>query len=138
MDCEKRGVPPTRFPYDWDRTRAPRTAIGVRADGTALLVVVDGRADLRHSVGVTLAELARVMLNLGCESAMNMDGGGSSVMFVHDPGARSLRLRDDLREGVVNLPSDLGGVERLLPVPLVICRPKEPSTKGTKDREGAR
>ena len=123
LDCEKRGVAPTRFPYDWDRTRAPRTAIGVRGDGTVVLAVVDGRADLRHSVGVTLAELAQVMLNLGCTSAMNMDGGGSSVMFVQDERAKPLRLRDDLREGVVNLPSDLGGVERLLPVPLMICRP---------------
>jgi hypothetical protein len=122
MDCEKRGVPPTRFPYDWNRTRAPRSAIGIRVDGSVLLVVADGRADLGHSVGATLAELAQLMLNLGCVSAMNMDGGGSSVMFVHDPQVHPLRLRNDLREGVVNLPSDLGGVERLLPVPLVVSR----------------
>ena len=125
LDCEKKGVPPTRFPYDWDKTRAPRTAIGVRADGTVVLVVVDGRANLPHSVGVTLAELARVMLNLGCMDAMNMDGGGSSVMFVNDPRAHAFRLSDDLREGVVNLPSDLGGVERLLPVPLVVARRRQ-------------
>ncbi|AXA35723.1 MAG: phosphodiester glycosidase family protein [Candidatus Hydrogenedentota bacterium] len=122
--ARKRGVPPTRFPYDWDRTRAPRTAIGVRADGTVVLVVVDGRADLRHSCGATLAELAQLMKNLGCREAMNMDGGGSSVMFINDPCAHKAKLRPELRDGVVNLPSDLGGVERLLPVPLVICRPK--------------
>jgi hypothetical protein len=52
---------------------------------------------------------------------MNLDGGGSSVMFVHDERAHAAKLRDDLKPGVVNLPSDLGGVERLLPVPLVIC-----------------
>ena len=125
LDCERKGVPPTRFPYDWDKTRAPRTAIGVRPDGTVVLVVVDGRANLPHSVGVTLAELARVMLNLGCCDAMNMDGGGSSVMFVNDPRAHAFKLSGDLREGVVNLPSDLGGVERLLPVPLVVARRKQ-------------
>ncbi|MBX7246554.1 MAG: phosphodiester glycosidase family protein [Candidatus Sumerlaeaceae bacterium] len=124
MNCEKRGVAPTRFPYDWNDTRAPRTAIGVKADGSVVLVVVDGRANLPHSVGVTLAELAQLMLNLGCQSAMNMDGGGSSVMFLPHPRAKALKLRDDLRDGVVNLPSDLGGIERLLPVPLVICRKK--------------
>lgn len=122
LKCEKRGVPPTRFPYDWDHTRAPRTAIGITADGTVHLVVVDGRADLAHSIGATLAELAQIMLNLGCRDAMNMDGGGSSVMFVNDPRATQFKMRPELRDGVVNLPSDLGGVERLLPVPLVITR----------------
>lgn len=124
LECDARGVPPTRFPYDWDRTRAPRTSIGVKGDGSVLLVVVDGRADLVHSVGATLRELAQIMLNLGCVSALNMDGGGSSVMFVNDETARKAKLRADLREGIVNLPSDLGGVERLLPVPLVICSSK--------------
>jgi hypothetical protein len=118
----RRGVPPTRFPWDWTRTRAPRTAIGIRDDGAVLLVVVDGRANLAHSGGATLAELAQLMKNMGCHSAMNMDGGGSSVMFVNDPAAREKKLAEDLRPGVVNLPSDLGGVERLLPVPLVITR----------------
>jgi len=127
LDCEARGVPPTRFPYDWNVTRAPRTALGVKANGDVLLVVVDGRADLPHSVGATLAELGQLMLNLGCVSAMNMDGGGSSVMFVSDPAAKEARLRPHLREGVVNLPSDMGGVERLLPVPLVLYRRKEPT-----------
>lgn len=125
LQCEKRGVPPTRFPYDWDQTRAPRTALGIKPDGSVLLVVVDGRADLPHSVGVTLAELAQLMLGLGCTDAMNMDGGGSSVMFVNDARAHKLKMREELREGVVNLPSDRGGVERLLPVPFVISRRKK-------------
>ncbi len=118
----QRGVPPTRFPYDWNQTRAPRTAIGIRPDGTVLLVVVDGRARLPHSVGATLAELAVLMKNLGCTEAMNMDGGGSSVMFVNDKAAWEHQLSPDLRPGVVNLPSDLGGVERLLPVPLLVVK----------------
>jgi hypothetical protein len=123
-EAPQRGVPPTRFPYDWNVTRAPRTAIGVRPDGTVILVVVDGRARLTHSVGATLAELAQLMRNLGCQTAMNMDGGGSSVMFVNDAAVFGKKLADDLRDGVVSLPSDLGGVERLLPVPLVVVRKK--------------
>jgi len=125
LDCDARGVPPTRFPYDWDRTRAPRSAIGVRNDGSVVVAVVDGRADLPHSVGATLAELAVIMKGLGCRDAMNMDGGGSSVMFVNDPAAEGAKLRSDLRDGIVSLPSDMGGVERLLPVPLVIAKRKK-------------
>lgn len=122
LNCAMRGVPPTRFPYDWNQTRAPRTALGIKPDGTILLAVVDGRADLVHSVGVTLAELAAVMHALGCRDAMNLDGGGSSVMFIHDPAAAKYKLRDYLADGLVTLPSDPGGIERLLPVPLVLCR----------------
>lgn len=125
LECPQRGVPPTRFPYDWNVTRAPRSAIGVREDGSIVLAVVDGRADLAHSVGATLAELAEIMKGLGCKDAMNMDGGGSSVMFVNDEEAVKGKLKDSLRNGVVNLPSDLGGVERLLPVPLVVYRKKK-------------
>ncbi len=122
LDCPVRGVPPTRFPYDWNVTRAPRSAIGVKEDGSVVVVVVDGRADVAHSVGATLAELAVIMKSIGCRDAMNMDGGGSSVMFVNAPEARDAKLRPDLRDGIVSLPSDMGGVERLLPVPLVVCR----------------
>lgn len=124
LNCEARGVPPTRFPYDWDATRAPRSAIGVKANGNVVVVVLDGRADLKHSVGATLKDLAAVMQSIGCTDAMNMDGGGSSVMFVNEPELYNNKLRQDLRDGVVNLPSDMGGVERLLPVPLVIYKRK--------------
>lgn len=125
MDCPARGVPPTRFPYDWNITRAPRSAIGVKEDGSVVVVVVDGRADITHSVGATLAELAVIMQSIGCRDAMNMDGGGSSVMFVNAPEAQGAKLRDGLRDGIVSLPSDMGGVERMLPVPLVVCTRKK-------------
>jgi hypothetical protein len=122
LDCEKMGVAPTRFPYDWNQTRAPRTAIGLRPDGTIILAVVDGRADPSHSIGVSLAELARLMINLGCRDAMNLDGGGSSVMFVNDAAAAAHKWNATLRDGVVSLPSDPGGIERMLPVALVLAR----------------
>lgn len=129
LDCPARGVPPTRFPYDWDQTRAPRTAIGVKENGDVLLAVVDGRANPPHSVGVTLAELAELMLALGCVEAMNMDGGGSSIMYVNDPAAAECKLRPEFADHVVSYPSDLGGNERLLPVPLVVCHRRSRSTE---------
>ncbi len=69
-----------KFQYDVVVGRAPRTALGVKRDGTFLLVAVDGRQPL--SAGLTLDELARLMLSLGCDSAMNLDGGGSTAMAV--------------------------------------------------------
>jgi exopolysaccharide biosynthesis protein len=78
-------------------TRAPhpRTAVGLSKDGrTMYIVVADGR---REGVpGLTLPELATFMDELGACIAMNLDGGGSSAMWV--------------RDAVVNKPSD--GVER--------------------------
>lgn len=61
--------------------RAPRTGVGVRADGTILIVVADGRSDT--SVGMSLNELASYFVRLKADRAMNFDGGGSSEMVVN-------------------------------------------------------
>ena len=84
-----------------DRTfvtrRHNRTALGIRPDGTTLLVVADGR--FKHQAeGFSLPELQRVMRWLGCTDAINLDGGGSTTMYIHDRP----------HEGVVNHPSDNG------------------------------
>jgi exopolysaccharide biosynthesis protein len=62
--------------------RQPRTCVGVIDANHLAMVVVDGRST-GYSAGVTLPELAAIMLDLGCETAYNIDGGGSSTM-VHD------------------------------------------------------
>ena len=72
-----------QFKADVAIGRAPRTAIGVTDDGKLLLVAVTGR-QAYHSVGVTLEELADIMVELGAKDAMNLDGGGSSTMVVRD------------------------------------------------------
>jgi hypothetical protein len=92
-------------------TRHPRTAVGLDAGGRrALLVVVDGRRPA-WSVGMSLAELARLMLQLGAHDALNLDGGGSSALVV----ARDGRLV------VANRPSDLQG-ERAVANALAVVR----------------
>ncbi|QTE27990.1 phosphodiester glycosidase family protein [Pengzhenrongella sicca] len=58
----------------------PRTAVGVTDDGHVVFVVVDGRSP-GYSKGVTLPELASIMQGLGCTTAYNIDGGGSSTMY---------------------------------------------------------
>lgn len=65
--------------------RQPRTAVGVSRDGRrVILVVADGRQS--HSRGLTLYQLARVLVELGAHRALNLDGGGSSTMYVAEAG----------------------------------------------------
>lgn len=59
--------------------RNPRTAIGYTKDNSLIMVTVDGRKE--GSSGVTLAELAKIMSDLGCYEAINLDGGSSTVMY---------------------------------------------------------
>ena len=72
----------------------PRTAIGYTSTNEFIMVTVDGRE--QSSVGMTLGELARMMKSFGCINAMNLDGGGSSVMYVQGK--------------VVNNPAQKGGI----------------------------
>jgi len=58
----------------------PRTAVGVIDENQVVFVVVDGRQS-GYSEGVTLTELADIMIDLGATSAYNLDGGGSSTMY---------------------------------------------------------
>jgi len=58
----------------------PRTAIGYTENNELIIVTVDGREET--SVGMTLWEISRLMKDLGCVYAMNLDGGGSSVIYV--------------------------------------------------------
>jgi len=62
--------------------RHPRTAVGIRKDGTWILLVVDGRQELK-SIGMTLEKLAAYLVSLGCVRALNLDGGGSSTLVVN-------------------------------------------------------
>lgn len=61
--------------------RVPRTAVGVREDGTLIFVVVDGRQK-GLSDGMTIKELAQKLLELGVKDAANLDGGASSEMII--------------------------------------------------------
>jgi len=71
--------------------RHPRTGVGITAKGKVLLFVVDGR-DPGRSVGMNLAQFARLMRREGAVDGMNFDGGGSTTMIVNGK--------------VVNRPSD--------------------------------
>ncbi len=76
---------------------APRTAVGQRADGTLIFYTIDGRQS-GYSVGATLTQVAMRLVELGCVSAMSLDGGGSTTLSVTMP--------DQLSSDVVNVPSE--------------------------------
>jgi hypothetical protein len=63
--------------------RHARTAVGIRADGTILMVTADSGSYIN---GLSLQEAARLMLSLGAIDALNLDGGVSSQMAVRLPG----------------------------------------------------
>ncbi|KAA3610451.1 MAG: phosphodiester glycosidase family protein [Calditrichaeota bacterium] len=72
----------------------PRTAIAYNKDKTRLyLVTIDGRQ--ASSIGISLPDLANLMIQFGAYDALNLDGGGSTTMVVSDK--------------IVNSPSDVSG-----------------------------
>ena len=65
--------------------RHPRTAVGLRRDGLLILLVADGRIP-DHSNGASLGDLALLLKEMGAYDAMNLDGGGSSILILNQDG----------------------------------------------------
>jgi exopolysaccharide biosynthesis protein len=104
----------------------PRTAVGI-ADGgkTLVLVVIDGRKP-GVAVGMSLRETADVMLKQGCTQAVNLDGGGSSVLAIRDPQSHQMTI--------LNHPSD--GRERSVANVLgITVTPPAPRAKSTDQKD---
>lgn len=72
--------------------RHPRTAAGIKPDGTVILLAVDGRIP-EHSNGATLVDLAKIMIKLGADRAINLDGGGSTIVYTKTESGFQLRNR---------------------------------------------
>ena len=90
-------------------TRHPRTAVAKLKDGKFLMITVDGRSEA--SGGIGLQDLAEYLLSLGAIDAMNLDGGGSTTMFVDGK--------------VVNKPSDKEGERKVSDAILVTLRTRK-------------
>lgn len=95
---------------DFALGRHPRTAIAKLSDGRFLLATVDGR-QVGISVGMTLPELAQMLLEMGASDAINLDGGGSTTMVIGD--------------SIVNKPSDATGERSVSDALLVFPRKKK-------------
>lgn len=88
--------------YDWSKcnanfiaTKHPRSAICLTEEGKVLFVTVDGRSP-ENAVGINIPELAHLLHVLGARDALNLDGGGSTALW----------LTGAPEEGIVNFPCD--------------------------------
>ena len=104
------GISPVNMNLSADIGRKARTALGIKADGSLVLVVVDGcESDYQtqlDSAGATLEELTQFLKQHGARDALNLSGAGSTHLFVHG--------------GLYNVPSERRGqygivYERMLP-----------------------
>lgn len=89
-------------------TRHPRTAVAILKDGKFLMITVDGRSE--SSGGIGLQDLAEYLLSIGAVDAMNLDGGGSTTMYLDGK--------------VVNVPSDKEGERKVSDAIIVTQRTK--------------
>ena len=99
---------------DIDKNKAPRTAIGLREDGSIIFYTADGRQS-GYAIGLTLQEVAVRLKELGCIHAGALDGGASTVLAYQMPGEETCTVR--------NLPS-LGKL-RETPQFLLLTAPEE-------------
>lgn len=93
MNGKKQSLDPKR---KFNTYRHPRTCACITTDQKLLLITVDGRREI--AAGLSLNELADLSLLLGCRDTINLDGGGSTTMWI----------AGQPHNGIVNMPSDNG------------------------------
>lgn len=106
---------------DLSRALQPRTAVGVKADGTLIVLTVDGRQS-GYSVGIGLEALAKRFLALGCVEAATLDGGGSTALGAVMPGETALSLQS----------SPSGGAARRVVNYLLFVTEEQPTGKAAR------
>lgn len=104
-----------------DEAAAPRTALGIKEDGTIIFYALDGRQS-GHSYGARLKTLAQRLKELGCTDAVNFDGGGSTTIGAVYPGKDKFT--------VINSPSD--GYERKVSTLIGLINTKAPTGNADK------
>ena len=97
---------PQPLPHlSFTHNRHPRTCVGITKE-SIIFITVDGRSE--RAAGMNLPELQLYLQELGCQDAINLDGGGSTTMWIRD-------------RGIVNEPSDISG-ERSVANALLILK----------------
>jgi len=99
------GMEMTLDSINFNKNRHPRSLVGITGDRHVLFIAVDGRQP-GYADGMSLFELRALARSLGCTEILNLDGGGSTALYVKGEGL----------SGIVNRPS--GKVER--PVPSIV------------------
>jgi exopolysaccharide biosynthesis protein len=92
------------------KVRHPRTVAGLDATGKKLIILlVDGRKP-GVALGMNYDELAKEMIRLGCRDALNLDGGGSSVMAVRDVATGQMKMLNEPTDGHERAVADVLGI----------------------------
>ena len=73
--------------------KEPRTAVGIKEDGKVIFLTVDGRQE-PYSTGLSMEELAELMISMGAVQALNLDGGGSTTHLSRIPGSDVLDIKN--------------------------------------------
>lgn len=94
----------------------PRTAVGQKSDGSLVFYTIDGRKS-GHSIGASLQQVAQRLIELGCVTALCLDGGGSTTLSVTAPDATTAKT--------INKPS--GGAERAVTNQVFLVAKNQPS-----------
>jgi exopolysaccharide biosynthesis protein len=107
--------PPTLYPLDYEKARAPRMAICSDAEGKPAIVWSEGPSKLYYqkgvdSCGTSLLELGEYCRSIGLVNVLNMDGGGSAEIFLN--GKLHMHVSDRL--------PDNSDAERPVPMGLII------------------
>ncbi|WP_177205631.1 phosphodiester glycosidase family protein [Acetitomaculum ruminis] len=103
---------------NYNTDRHSRTCVGITKEGKVVLMVLDGRQE-PFSAGGSMHELAQIMLEAGCVSAINLDGGGSTTFAAKQEGENNI--------SIVNRPSD--GSERSISSSLMVVSTAVPTDK---------
>lgn len=77
---------------------APRTALGFKADGSTVFYTIDGRQS-GYSVGATYTQVAQRLIELGCVTAVALDGGGSTTIGATLPGEDTFTILNQPSDG---------------------------------------
>ncbi len=81
-------------------SKYPRSTVGLKADGSVVLMLADGN-NQPYSIGLTYAEQAQLMLELGCVDAIELDGGGSATYAAKPEGSDEIEVRNVCCDGTV-------------------------------------
>ncbi len=118
------------LPAGLEKGTAPRTAVGVKADGSAVFYTVDGRQS-GYSVGLTLTDVAKRMQAMGCVEAVNLDGGGSTILGARYPGQSAVTVTNRPSDGSQRKVADyivlVNNTPRLDTVDQLFVYPAEPT-----------
>lgn len=101
-----------------DTTIHPRTSVGIKADGTVVFMVSDGRQS-PDSCGMTYQEQAYTMMALGCVDVLALDGGGSSTLMTQREALSATSIRN----------TPCYGFARPIATSLMVCTSAKPTNE---------